>query len=162
MATSIVPELMYFYIPLGLVSLWKLHPARYNHLQIYRVNVTVATSPFPTYYDRTFPLLMGLLSNGPLSFDLNQVPYLRITQQLIDCLDFTSFENKEGVGSLYDRHRERDLDHQVLNPLLLLLILKFYLPPSPLNTWLFTLLCMRVCNNFYSRPDFYTGSLLSN
>jgi hypothetical protein len=22
-------------------------------------------------------------------------------------LDFTSFENKEGVGSLYDRHRER-------------------------------------------------------
>ena len=39
--------------------------------------------------------------------DLNQVPYLRITQQLIDCLDFTSFENKEGVGSLYDRHRER-------------------------------------------------------
>jgi len=22
-------------------------------------------------------------------------------------LDFTSFENKEGMGSLYDRHRER-------------------------------------------------------
>ena len=39
--------------------------------------------------------------------DLNQVPYLRITQPLLDCLDFTSFENKEGVGSLYDRHRER-------------------------------------------------------
>ena len=39
--------------------------------------------------------------------DLNQVPYLRITQQLIDCLDFTSFDNKEGVGSLNDRHRER-------------------------------------------------------
>jgi hypothetical protein len=39
--------------------------------------------------------------------DLNQVPYLRITPQLLDCLDFTSFENKEGVGSLYDRHRER-------------------------------------------------------
>jgi hypothetical protein len=39
--------------------------------------------------------------------DLNQVPYLRITPQLIECLDFTSFENKEGVGSLYDRHRER-------------------------------------------------------
>jgi predicted DNA-binding helix-hairpin-helix protein len=36
--------------------------------------------------------------------DLNQVPYLRITQPLLDC---TSFENKEGVGSLYDRHRER-------------------------------------------------------
>jgi aminoglycoside phosphotransferase family enzyme len=29
--------------------------------------------------------------------DLNQVPYLRITPQLLDCLDFTSFENKEGV-----------------------------------------------------------------
>jgi predicted DNA-binding helix-hairpin-helix protein len=27
--------------------------------------------------------------------DLNQVPYLRITPQLIECLDFTSFENKE-------------------------------------------------------------------
>jgi hypothetical protein len=39
--------------------------------------------------------------------DLNQVPYLRITQPLLDCLDFTSFENKEGMGSLYDRHRER-------------------------------------------------------
>ena len=38
--------------------------------------------------------------------DLNQVPYLRITPQLLDCLDFTSFENKEGVGSLYDRHRK--------------------------------------------------------
>ena len=36
--------------------------------------------------------------------DLNQVPYLRI---ILDCLDFTSFENEEGVGSLYDRHRER-------------------------------------------------------
>jgi hypothetical protein len=40
--------------------------------------------------------------------DLNQVPYLRITPQLLDCLDFTSFENKEGVGSLYNLHRERD------------------------------------------------------
>ena len=39
--------------------------------------------------------------------DLNQVPYLRITQPLLDSLDFTSFENKEGVGSLYERHRER-------------------------------------------------------
>ena len=29
--------------------------------------------------------------------DLNQVPYPRITPQLLDCLDFTSFENKEGV-----------------------------------------------------------------
>ena len=38
--------------------------------------------------------------------DLNQVPYLRITPQLLDCLDFTCFENKEGVGSLYDRHRK--------------------------------------------------------
>ena len=41
-------------------SLWKLHPACYNHLQIYRAIVTVATSPLPAYYDRTFPLLMGL------------------------------------------------------------------------------------------------------
>ena len=39
--------------------------------------------------------------------DLNQVPYLRLTPQLINCLDFTSFEDKEGLGSLYDRHRER-------------------------------------------------------
>jgi hypothetical protein len=39
--------------------------------------------------------------------DLNQVPYLRLTTQLINCLDFTSFEDKEGLGSLYDRHRER-------------------------------------------------------
>ena len=39
--------------------------------------------------------------------DLNQVPYLRITQPLLDSLDFTSFENKEGMGSPYDRHRER-------------------------------------------------------
>jgi hypothetical protein len=39
--------------------------------------------------------------------DLNQVPYLRISPQLLDCLDFTSFENKEGVGSLYILHRER-------------------------------------------------------
>jgi hypothetical protein len=39
--------------------------------------------------------------------DLNQVPYLRISPQLLDCLDFTSFENKEGEGSLYNLHRER-------------------------------------------------------
>ena len=39
--------------------------------------------------------------------DVNQVPSLRITPQLLDCLDFTPFENKEGVGSLYDLHRER-------------------------------------------------------
>jgi predicted DNA-binding helix-hairpin-helix protein len=31
--------------------------------------------------------------------DLNQVPYLGITQPLLDCLDFTSFENKEEMGS---------------------------------------------------------------
>jgi hypothetical protein len=36
--------------------------------------------------------------------DLNQVPYLRITQPLLDCLNFTSFENKERMGSPYDRH----------------------------------------------------------
>ena len=28
--------------------------------------------------------------------DLNQVPYLSLTPQLINCLDFTSFEDKEG------------------------------------------------------------------
>jgi hypothetical protein len=33
--------------------------------------------------------------------------WCRITPQILDCLDFISFENKEGVGSLYDRHRER-------------------------------------------------------
>jgi hypothetical protein len=33
--------------------------------------------------------------------------FILITQPLLDCLDFTSFENKEGMGSLYDRHRER-------------------------------------------------------
>jgi hypothetical protein len=59
--------------------------------------------------------------------DLNQVPYLRLTPQLINCLDFPSFEDK------------------VNN-----------------NTWLFILLCMCVCNNFYNGPDFYTGPLLSN
>jgi hypothetical protein len=44
--------------------------------------------------------------------DLNQVPYLRITQPLLDCLDFTSFENKEGRGSLYDN----DPSHRCSNP----------------------------------------------
>jgi hypothetical protein len=39
--------------------------------------------------------------------DLNQVPYLKITQPLLDSWDFTSFENKEGMGFPYDRHRER-------------------------------------------------------
>jgi hypothetical protein len=49
-----------------------------------------------------------LAAKGDLELDdLNQVPYLRITQPLLDCLDFTSFESKEGRGSLYDRHRER-------------------------------------------------------
>jgi hypothetical protein len=47
-------------------------------------------------------------AKGDLELDvLNQVPYLRITQSLLDCLDLTSFENKDGMGSLYDRHRER-------------------------------------------------------
>jgi hypothetical protein len=52
--------------------------------------------------------------------DLSQVPYLRITQPLLDCLDFTSFENKEGRGSLYDRHRERvsSVDKLIGNQLL--------------------------------------------
>jgi hypothetical protein len=39
--------------------------------------------------------------------DLNQVPYLRLTPQLIKWLDFTPFEDKEGLGSLDERHRER-------------------------------------------------------
>jgi hypothetical protein len=34
-------------------------------------------------------------AKGDLELELNQVPYLRITQPLLDCLDFTSFENKE-------------------------------------------------------------------
>ena len=34
--------------------------------------------------------------------DLNQVPYLRLK-----CLDFTTFDDKEGLGFLYERHRER-------------------------------------------------------
>ena len=39
--------------------------------------------------------------------DLNQVPYLRLNPQLSKCLDFTTFEDKEGLGSIYERHRER-------------------------------------------------------
>ena len=39
--------------------------------------------------------------------DLSQVPYLRLTPQLIKCLNFTPFEDKEGLGSLDERHRER-------------------------------------------------------
>jgi hypothetical protein len=43
--------------------------------------------------------------------DLSHVPYLRLTPQLIKCLDFTPFEDKEGLGerrgSLDERHRER-------------------------------------------------------
>ena len=39
------------------------------------------------------------------------MPYLRLTPQLIKCLDFTPFEDKEGLGerrgSLDERHRER-------------------------------------------------------
>ena len=47
-------------------------------------------------------------SKGDLELNnLNQVPYLGISQQLLDCLDFTSFELKEGAGSLYNLHRER-------------------------------------------------------
>ena len=47
MATSIVPELIYLYIPLGLVSLWKQPPARYIRPQTSQVIVTVATTPLP-------------------------------------------------------------------------------------------------------------------
>ena len=39
--------------------------------------------------------------------DLSQVPYLRRTPQLIKCLDFTPFEDKEGLGFLDEQHRER-------------------------------------------------------
>ena len=43
--------------------------------------------------------------------DLRQVPYLRLTPQLIKCLDFTPFEEEEELGerrgSLDERHRER-------------------------------------------------------
>jgi hypothetical protein len=43
--------------------------------------------------------------------DLNHVPYLRLTPQLIKCLDFTPFEEGEGLGerrgSLDKRHKER-------------------------------------------------------
>jgi hypothetical protein len=43
--------------------------------------------------------------------DLSHVPYLRLIPQLIKCLDFTPFEEREGLGerrgSLDERHRER-------------------------------------------------------
>ena len=43
--------------------------------------------------------------------DLSHVPYLRLTPQLIKCLDFTPFEDKERLrerrGSLDERHSER-------------------------------------------------------
>jgi hypothetical protein len=43
--------------------------------------------------------------------DLSHVPYLRLTPQLIRCLDFAPFEEGEGLGerrgSLDERHRER-------------------------------------------------------
>jgi hypothetical protein len=89
--------------------------------------------------------------------DLNQVPYLRITPQLIECLDFTSFENKElekGEVVSYAGDMEPDLDHQAPDHLLLLLILKYYRPPLPLSltkikkhkkTWLFILLVCCTC-----------------
>jgi hypothetical protein len=48
----------------------------------------------PDFY--TGPLLSTFVlreAKGDLELDdLNQVPYLRITQPLLDCLDFTSFE----------------------------------------------------------------------
>jgi predicted DNA-binding helix-hairpin-helix protein len=43
--------------------------------------------------------------------DLSQVPYLRLTPQLIKCWDFTPFEESEELGerrgSLDERYRER-------------------------------------------------------
>ena len=51
--------------------------------------------------------------------DLSQVPYLRLTPQLIKCLEFTPFEEGEGLGerrgSLDERHREmvRSVDQLV-------------------------------------------------
>ena len=42
---------------------------------------------------------------------MSHVPYLRLTPQLIRCLDFAPFEEGEGLGerrgSLDERHRER-------------------------------------------------------
>ena len=47
-------------------------------------------------------------ATGDLEFeDLSQVRYLRLTTQLVKCLDFTPFEDKERLGSLDGRHRER-------------------------------------------------------
>jgi hypothetical protein len=43
--------------------------------------------------------------------DLSHAPYLRLTPQLIRCLEFVPFEEGEGLeerrGSLDERHRER-------------------------------------------------------
>ena len=43
--------------------------------------------------------------------DLSHVPYLRLTPQLIRCLEFSPFEEEEGLGerrgSLDERHKER-------------------------------------------------------
>ena len=39
--------------------------------------------------------------------DFSQVPYLRLTPQLIKCLDFTPFEEGERKEFLEERHRER-------------------------------------------------------
>ena len=47
--------------------------------------------------------------------ELSQVSYLRVTPQLIKCLDFTPFEEGERRGSLDERHREqvRNIDQLV-------------------------------------------------
>ena len=47
--------------------------------------------------------------------ELSQVSYLRLTPQLIKCLDFTPFEEGERRGSLDERHREqvRNVDQLV-------------------------------------------------
>jgi predicted DNA-binding helix-hairpin-helix protein len=47
-------------------------------------------------------------AKGDLELEhLSQVPYLRLTPQLIKYLDFTPFEDKEGLASIDERHRER-------------------------------------------------------
>ena len=47
--------------------------------------------------------------------DLSHVSYLRLTPQLIRCLDFAPFEEGERRGSLDERHREmvRSVDQLV-------------------------------------------------
>jgi hypothetical protein len=119
--------------------------------------------PNPSPFKEVDKILELREAKGDLELeDLNQVPYLRLTPQLIKCLDFTPFEDKEGLGerrgSLDERHRERvrtvdqleeewegtgsrhpsggmahDFGLQVLNPVWPPSFLKSCQPPSPLS-----------------------------